>query len=118
MILPEDVLARFGGEEFIMIARATSLRNVEILAERICHRIERLIVTLAGHDLRITVSVGAALTSPEAMAASAEALLTAADRALYRAKGAGRNRVTACTVTSDELRTGEVRAQRTKTLSA
>lgn len=118
MMLPEDVLARFGGEEFIIIARATSLRNVEILAERIRQRIERLIVTLAGHDLRITVSVGAALTSPEAMAASAEALLTAADRALYRAKAAGRNRVTACTVTSDDLRTGEVRARRTKALSA
>ena len=115
MMRPEDVLARFGGEEFIIIARATSLRNVEILAERIRHRIAALGVTLAGRDIGITVSVGAAVTGSEALvASSAEALVTGADQALYRAKAMGRNRVIACAVASDSVRAADVRARHTK----
>jgi diguanylate cyclase (GGDEF)-like protein len=39
LMRPEDVLARLGGDEFFVIARATSLRNVEILGQRICQRV-------------------------------------------------------------------------------
>jgi diguanylate cyclase (GGDEF)-like protein len=95
---PEDVLARFGGDEFIVLARATSLRNAEILAERICTRIEALSVELMSRRLCITASSGVAAMGSGAGVSSAEALLAVADRALYRAKAAGRNRVVASAV--------------------
>jgi two-component system cell cycle response regulator len=58
---PEDVVARFGGDEFAIIARATSERNAEIFAARICRRIEALTAEPPNHLLHITVSAGVAL---------------------------------------------------------
>ena len=101
MMRPEDVLARFGGDEFIVIARATTMRNAEILAERICHRIGALTVTLSNRDLRISVSAGVAAIGRDAGAFTAEAVVAAADQALYSAKAAGRNRAMACSVVGD-----------------
>jgi diguanylate cyclase (GGDEF)-like protein len=98
---PEDVLARLGGDEFIVIARATSLRNAEIFAERICHRIEALCLEVPGRELKLTVSAGVALMGPNAMIASADTLMAAADDALYRAKAGGRNAVVTCALGSD-----------------
>jgi diguanylate cyclase (GGDEF)-like protein len=91
-VRPEDVLARYGGEEFIVIVRATSLRNLEILAARVCQRVRALPLAPSGHHLSVTVSVGASCMGPDAPCASAEALLTSTDEALYAAKAAGRNR--------------------------
>jgi diguanylate cyclase (GGDEF)-like protein len=93
---PEDVLARFGGDEFVVIVRATSLRNAEILAERIRHRIEALTLEAPGRELTFTVSAGVALMGPDVAIDSAEALVGAADQALYRARVTGRTPVVAC----------------------
>jgi two-component system, cell cycle response regulator len=95
MMRPEDVLSRYGGDEFVIIARATSLRNAEALAERICRRIESVTVKVRGRQVGITLSAGVAGMGPGALAADAESLLAIADDALRNAKLAGRNRVVA-----------------------
>ncbi len=84
-----DVIARWGGEEFIALAPKTGLESAQGLAERIRAKVEGMKVS--GGPSQVTVSVGVAeLKAKE----SAEGLLSRADQALYRAKELGRNRVT------------------------
>jgi two-component system, cell cycle response regulator len=90
---PEDVLSRYGGEEFTVLVRASSLRNLEILGTRICHRIQALAFVLSSQGLSVTVSVGISCMDATTRFDSAEALLAAADEALYQAKAGGGNRV-------------------------
>lgn len=98
MMRPEDVLARYGGEEFVVLARATSARNMEILGARLCRRIAALeLGLLAAPTLRVTVSIGASCMSSDEPSSSADALLRAADLALFAAKAAGRNRTASAT---------------------
>ena len=94
MMRPEDVLSRYGGEEFVVITRGTSLRNIHILGERLCHLIESLALDLPDRDLNVTVSIGASCMGAEQTYGSAEALLKSADEALFEAKASGRNRTT------------------------
>jgi two-component system, cell cycle response regulator len=92
-IRQEDILARYGGEEFTIICRNIDETRAMALAERI--RFAAATMEIAGAPaLPITVSIGvAALPRPEVT--EPDALLAAADRALYQAKSAGRNRVRA-----------------------
>jgi diguanylate cyclase (GGDEF)-like protein len=87
-----DVLARYGGEEFVVVLPETSADGAQNLAERICSAIRS--TPFDGDDgeppLRVTVSIGGSVY-PEQGTTSAT-LLRAADRALYQAKGAGRDR--------------------------
>ncbi|HEX8964396.1 MAG TPA: sensor domain-containing diguanylate cyclase [Rhodocyclaceae bacterium] len=86
-----DYSARYGGEEFVVVLPECGLEGAIEVAEDIRKRVEGL--HAAGIAPRpLTVSVGAA-TATHAAAASAEALLAAADGCLYRAKRQGRNRV-------------------------
>jgi diguanylate cyclase (GGDEF)-like protein len=85
----EDVVARFGGEELVVILRATPLERAMVLAERLRKRIERSPCPHDGHPIAVTVSIGVAATP----ATTTAELIDAADRAMYRAKRAGRNRV-------------------------
>jgi diguanylate cyclase (GGDEF)-like protein len=94
MMRPEDVLSRYGGEEFVVIARGTSLRNIHILGERLCHQIQALSLDLPDPDLKVTVSIGAACMGLGQQPGSADALLKSADQALFEAKASGRNRTT------------------------
>ncbi|HEX9243272.1 MAG TPA: GGDEF domain-containing protein [Anaeromyxobacter sp.] len=94
----EDVLARFGGEEFCVIARETPLDGALALAERIRLAVERSQFTWEGRQLGVTVSVGLTVSVGAATfvpGRSERDLLGAADRALYAAKQQGRNRVVA-----------------------
>jgi diguanylate cyclase (GGDEF)-like protein len=84
-----DIIGRFGGEEFVAILPGT-LADATIVAERVRKAFELAGVTVAGTPLGATVSVGAASGNADMPVA---ALLAAADAALYRAKGNGRNRV-------------------------
>jgi diguanylate cyclase (GGDEF)-like protein len=86
-----DAPCRYGGEEFAAILRGADLATARAIAERIRERFAlSAFEPRPGKTARVTVSIGAArLTEGE----SAEAFLERADRALYRAKGAGRNRV-------------------------
>jgi len=92
-----DVIVRFGGEEFLVIAPHTPVENAVGLAERLRAVTEAQDVrTLRGSDgVQFTISVGVA-TFNEA-ADTAEALVEAADGNLYRAKNGGRNQVVADT---------------------
>jgi diguanylate cyclase (GGDEF)-like protein len=84
-----DVVTRFGGEEFILLLPDTSLAGAKALAERIRESIETLHVN---HPIpALTVSIG--VTQLEGHVENIEVLWKKADEALYRAKGAGKNRV-------------------------
>jgi diguanylate cyclase (GGDEF)-like protein len=90
---PEDVLARYGGEEFVVVVRGVGDANAAILAERIRRRISSLPLPTELSVRRVTVSIGVASLDPSTPYQTASELLGAADRAMYRAKAAGRNRV-------------------------
>jgi diguanylate cyclase (GGDEF)-like protein len=94
----EDVAARFGGEEFVILLPGTGRESARLVAERL-----RKLVELAGfpaletpdgilQNIHATVSCGVATASPIGLD-DAYLLLDAADKALYRAKGLGRNMV-------------------------
>jgi len=88
----EDVFARFGGEEFAIISRAITHDNASLLAERLRQLVEELEVEHEGARLAVTISVGVA-AYPEVAASVGTDLVTAAGRAMQRAKELGRNRV-------------------------
>jgi diguanylate cyclase (GGDEF)-like protein/PAS domain S-box-containing protein len=87
-----DLFARLGGEEFAVLMPSTSLDAAAKLGERLRAAIQQMRVPAADGPVQITASVGvASAASGEEVAA----VLQRADRALYRAKADGRNRVTA-----------------------
>ncbi len=88
----EDVVARFGGEEIVIILRSISLELAVTLGERLRKTVERQVVEHNGKAIETTVSIGVA-GFPSTHAETVEQLLEAADKALYRAKHAGRNTV-------------------------
>ena len=102
MMRPEDVLCRYGGEEFTVLVRATSVRNLEILGARICHRIQALAFVLSSQGLGVTVSIGISCMDTNQHFDSADLLLAAADEALYEAKASGGNRVSFASEGSSE----------------
>ena len=84
----EDIVCRFGGEEFVIFLPNTSVVTAERIAERIRSVIESTVFT---NDLRVTISAGVATqTDP---LSGIDFLLKNADDALYQAKGEGRNKV-------------------------
>jgi diguanylate cyclase (GGDEF)-like protein len=99
----EDVFARFGGEEFAVIARGTKLEDALIFAERLRRRVEELVVPVDDVRLAVTASIGVAGV-PEIPCQQAVELVAAADRAVYMAKARGRNRVAACPNEPDAIR--------------
>jgi diguanylate cyclase (GGDEF)-like protein len=88
----EDVVARFGGEEIAIVLRAIGVEPAAHMAERLRKVVEQAEVDIGGKKLRATVSIGVA-GYPSTPARSVEELIEAADKALYRAKAEGRNRV-------------------------
>jgi len=88
----EDVVARFGGEELAIILRAIPMEPAVSLAERLRKLVEQTITRHQHHEIRATCSIGVA-GYPSTNAETVEQLMEAADRALYRAKHEGRNRV-------------------------
>ncbi|KAB1071615.1 PleD family two-component system response regulator [Methylobacterium planeticum] len=90
-----DIVARYGGEEVVIILPEVGLPEAQLIAERIRERIEMLpfSVQRATRSVGVTVSIGVAVRDPADVTAGD--MLKRADLALYRAKAAGRNRVEA-----------------------
>ena len=87
-----DWVGRYGGEEFIVLLANCNADTLALCAERLREIVAAAPMQASGIDLKVTVSLGAALFSCEPNEGSAE-VLQLADAALYRAKQNGRNRV-------------------------
>jgi two-component system cell cycle response regulator len=87
-----DIVARFGGDEFVLVLPETDHEGAVIFAERLRKRIGEHDFAEAGAPLFVTVSVGVAAMSA-AQSETAEGLIARADAAMYEAKGGGRNKV-------------------------
>jgi diguanylate cyclase (GGDEF)-like protein len=86
----QDRIARWGGEEFIILHPETNLGNAELIAERMRKTIENSSFTYQQHDLHLTLSFGTAMKTENS---TVEEVIKHADENLYHAKRTGRNRV-------------------------
>jgi diguanylate cyclase (GGDEF)-like protein len=91
---PDDFLARYGGEEFLAFPASAPVEAARGLAERLRLLVEQLSVGLPSSEevARVTISAGVAGVDSVAEGSVTD-LIESADRALYAAKAAGRNRV-------------------------
>jgi len=90
---PGDFAARWGGEEFVVLLPNTPLEGAMHVAEKIRADIEEAVIPCAGgSNTGITISIGVNTQKPT-QGSSIDAFLSLADKALYAAKEAGRNRV-------------------------
>jgi len=88
---PTDLVARYGGEEFTIVLPDTRGRDAQVAADRVRRALREACLTLdCGTEVRVTASMGVAELS---VGQGAGQLVEAADRALYQAKEAGRDRV-------------------------
>ena len=87
----EDMMARFGGEEFVVILPEVNAAGAQTCAEKIRKLVEETEFTYEGARLPVTVSIGVARVTDEV--ADSMALIRQADAKLYEAKRTGRNRV-------------------------
>lgn len=95
-----DVVARFGGDEFIALLPETDRAGAMQTAERIRRSVEASSFDVRGKEVQITVSLG--LASYPHDGADVDMIVGKADKALYRAKRTGRNRVAAYEISDDE----------------
>jgi diguanylate cyclase len=93
-IRTKDFIARYGGDEFIVVLPNASLRDANQKAKKLCKAISGTCYSLedikAGHTLSITVSIGVSMYRK---GDSLKSITDRADQALYIAKGVGKNRV-------------------------
>ncbi|MEP2186411.1 diguanylate cyclase, partial [Roseibium sp.] len=88
-----DMIARIGGEEFVVVMPDTSEEFAEAVAERLRHRVSETNVYCDGVEEPVTVNISIGLTMRTGDDKTVEDLMQRADKALYGAKNAGRNRV-------------------------
>ncbi|MDH5490755.1 MAG: GGDEF domain-containing protein, partial [Myxococcales bacterium] len=89
----EDIAARIGGEEFVILLRGIGSQGASGAAERLRAGAEALAIEHEGRSITITVSIGLCSLAEDDGIGSAAELLARADGALYQAKEQGRNRV-------------------------
>lgn len=87
---PGDIVARWGGEEFAILLPGATLETVRELVEQVLAHVRALGVASDTHDVTVTISAGVVEVGPGETFATA---VERADRALYAAKNAGRDRV-------------------------
>jgi two-component system cell cycle response regulator len=88
-----DFGARYGGDEFVILLPHTSGDEGRVLAERVCARLKQTVVDVGGRTVPLGASFGVACLPEDGADVASDALVAAADAALYRAKRAGRGRV-------------------------
>src|SRR5271166_4107866 len=98
---PSDLVARMGGEEFVVVMPETDLDA----GHRIAERLRSGIAGTPVEEVAVTVSIGAAVIQPDTGEEELDAALRRADEALYEAKRAGRNRVNLRSVIGGAART-------------
>ncbi len=86
-----DIAARYGGEEIVVLLPNTDMRAAGIVAEKIRHDIETTVLMFGQETVHVTASIGIACSFEPST--DFKYVLEAADKALYRAKAGGRNRV-------------------------
>lgn len=87
-----DSVARYGGDEFAVLAPETGKNEALVLANRLCRRLGEVPIKIAGMEFRISMSIGVAVFYPKT-GISVTALVDLADQALYLAKEQGGNQV-------------------------
>jgi diguanylate cyclase (GGDEF)-like protein len=87
----DETIGRIGGEEFLLISTRLDLREAVVAAERLRRQLEHATIDAGGDPIQVAASIG--IAAREADMPHAEALMIAADKALYAAKNAGRNRL-------------------------
>jgi diguanylate cyclase (GGDEF)-like protein/PAS domain S-box-containing protein len=86
-----DIFGRIGGEEFAILLPDTDFSSAGEVAERLRREVERTGVAVRDETVKITISIGVSTVS--ASIQNLDSLMTSADKALYKAKWEGRNRV-------------------------
>lgn len=86
-----DVLARYGGDEFVILLSNSDEQNAFMLLERIHRKLQSAHIEAGGKRLKVNISAGIACLQPDMK--EADELVRQADRALYSAKNSGRNRM-------------------------
>ncbi len=89
-VRPGDVLGRFGGEEFLVLMPGAAEGEARAILERVRKNIESSPVWYEDREVHVTLSLGGTGVAPDEFV---DEILVRADKALYRAKGSGRNRV-------------------------
>ncbi|NQU38568.1 MAG: diguanylate cyclase [Lentisphaerae bacterium] len=88
-----DIIARYGGDEFVAILPHAGDANARAFAERLLANTRKYVFCPNSHCLNITISVGVATSDNPTAPSTCSGLLGQADRSLYTAKRAGRNRI-------------------------
>ncbi|GGQ21681.1 GGDEF domain-containing protein [Shewanella litoralis] len=86
----QDCVARWGGEEFLIILPQTSAEQASIIAEKIRSSVEQFTINFVKHQIRVTISIGISQLVEDQ---TIDELINNADKCLYQAKTLGRNRV-------------------------
>ena len=89
MFRKTDVVARFGGEEFVCVAVIQSVTDAQELFNRVRKQVEQMEISAAGSTIKVTVSIGITTRLGDSL----EQMISLADEAVYQAKTTGRNRV-------------------------
>ena len=108
-----DTVARFGGEEFVIVMPDTNVAIACAVAERLRMDIEASGFALSGATATIPITISIGVTTAFEAGDDSMAILKRADDALYRAKGSGRNRVVLCADDKFEMITESPRAKAT-----
>jgi diguanylate cyclase (GGDEF)-like protein len=87
---PDDLLGRYGGEEFVAMLHGANQEQAVQVATRLCRRVHRLEIAVDQQELLLSVSIGLAMRS---MGDTLETLIERADQAMYYVKLHGRNQV-------------------------
>lgn len=95
LVREEDLIVRWGGEEFLLLLVATDLKGAQILAEKIRQKISSTHISTEAGKIAVSMSIG---VDAQSVGGNLFATLGSADQAMYEAKRRGRN----CVVTAEE----------------